>query len=184
MTPVLRACARVTRTSLLLAATLVLCACGFHLRQSAALPPAMQHLHLTVNGGGELQRDLARALEASGVTIEDQSGPGVAELQVPVAQFATDTLSVSGGARVTEYTVRYQVQFQVTDGSGQVLLPNQRIDMSREYSYDASNTIGNQAQVEEIQRSLDDDMVQAILFRLQAASQHVPAQPPAMPTTH
>ena len=49
--------------------------------------------------------------------------------------------------------------------------------MSRDYSYDATNTIGNQAQVEEIQRSLNDDMVQAILFRLQAAGRHQPDAP-------
>lgn len=176
--------ARTIRIPLLLAATLALSACGFHLRQSAALPASMQHMHLAVNGGGELQRDLARALEGSGVTVEDESGSGVAELKIPVAQFSSDTLSISGGARVTEYTVRYQVQFQVDDGSGQALVPLQRIDLSRDYSYDANNTIGNQAQVEELQRSLNDDMVQAILFRLQAAGRHAPAQPPAMPTTH
>jgi LPS-assembly lipoprotein len=40
--------------------------------------------------------------------------------------------------------------------------------MQRSYSYDASQVIGTQAQVEAIQGSLVDDMVQAILFRLQA----------------
>jgi LPS-assembly lipoprotein len=169
---------RLFRASLLVS-SLALSACGFHLRQSAALPTSMQHLHLTVNGGGDLQRNLVRALEDSGVTVEDESGPGVAELKIPVAQFSTDTLSVSGGARVTEYTVRYQVDFQVDDGNGQALVPQQRIDMSRDYSYDATNTVGNTAQVEEIQRSLNDDMVQAILFRLQAAGRHQLAEPAA-----
>lgn len=173
---------RLLRASLLVC-TLVLSACGFHLRQSAALPASMQHLHLTVNGGGDLQRNLVRALEDSGVTVEDQGGPGVAELKIPVAQFGTDTLSVSGGARVTEYTVRYQVNFQVDDASGQVLVPQQRIDMARDYSYDATNTVGNTAQVEEIQRSLNDDMVQAILFRLQAAGRHQLAAPASATST-
>ncbi|MEI7037316.1 LPS assembly lipoprotein LptE [Fulvimonas yonginensis] len=163
----------------LLAAVLVLSACGFHLRQSAALPASMQRMHLSVNGGGDLQRNLARALESSGVTLEDEGGPGIAELKIPVAQFSTDMLSVSGGARVTEYAVNYQVRFEVDDGAGQPLVPQQRIDMSRSYSYDARNTVGNEAQVEEIRRSLNDDMVQAILFRLQAAAQHPQAAPAA-----
>jgi LPS-assembly lipoprotein len=168
----------------LLVGTLALSACGFHLRQSVALPAAMQHLHLSVNGGGDLQRDLARALEDAGVTLEDQGGAGIAELKVPVAQFTTDLLSVSGGARVTEYTVRYQVRFEVDDSSGQTLVAQQRVDMSRDYSYDAGNTVGDAAQVEEIQRSLNDDMVQAILFRLQAADRHVLAEPAAASSTH
>ena len=168
----------------LLVCTLALSACGFHLRQSAALPASMQHLHLSVNGGGDLQRNLARAIEDAGVTLEDQGGPGVAELKVPVAQFGTDMLSVSGGARVTEFTVRYQVRFEVDDSSGQPLVAQQRIDMSRDYSYDATNTVGNSAQVEEIQRSLNDDMVQAILFRLQAAGRHTLAEPATASSTH
>ena len=42
----------------------------------------------------------------------------------------------------------------------------------REFSYDATNTIGTTAQVQAIQDSLNDDMIQAILFRLQAATKH------------
>ncbi|PWK92078.1 LPS assembly lipoprotein LptE [Fulvimonas soli] len=171
---------RMLKATLLLG-TLALAACGFHLRRSVALPPSMQRIHLTVNGGNELQRDLARALEGSGVTVEEQSGPGIAELRIPVAQFNTDTLTISGTARITEYAVRYQVQFEMDDAGGQVLLPRQRIDMSREFSYDATNAVGTDTQVEELQRSLNDDMVQAILFRLQAAGRHAQEAAPAAP---
>jgi LPS-assembly lipoprotein len=163
---------RLLARSLPLAAAALLSGCGFHLRESAALPPGMQHVHLTVNGGGDLQRYLARALESAGSTVEDHGGPGIAELKVPVAQFVTDTLSLSGAAVVTEYTQRYNVQFEVDDANGEVLVGRQNINMSREYSYDATNTIGSDSQVDLIRRSLNDDMVQAILFRLQAATKH------------
>lgn len=166
---------RVFKASLLLMSTLLLAACGFHLRQNVALPPAMQRVHVTVNNNFQLQRDLERALVASGIAVEDRAGADVAELSVPVALFSTDTLTVSGQARVTEYTVRYQVQFDVHDGAGQPMLARQRIDMQREFSYDATNTVGTTAQVDAIRSSLNDDMVQAILFRLQAAGKH-PAQ--------
>lgn len=163
---------RMFRTSLVLVAALALSACGFHLRQSAALPDSMKRVHLKVNGGVDLQRDLARALEASGSALEEASGPDIAEVVVPIAAFSTDTLTVSGAARVTEYSVHYHVQFAVNDGAGNPVIPPQTINMSREFSYDAFNTIGTTAQVEEIQRSLNDDMVQAIMFRLQAAQKH------------
>lgn len=163
---------RLLRPLLLLVGAFALAACGFHLRQTASLPPQMQRTHLSVSGGGDFQRHLARALQTSGVIVEDDTGPGIAELRVPVARFSTETLSAGGYARITEYAVRYHVEFDVTDGAGITLLPRQRIDMSREYSYDASNSVGNEAQVAEIQRSLNSDMVQAILFRLEAAGKH------------
>lgn len=160
---------RIVKASSLLV-VLLLAGCGFHLRQSVALPASMQRIHLSVSSGGDLQRNLARALRESGVTIEDASQSGVAELKIPQASFSTDTLSISGASRVTEYAVHYEVRFSVTDTSGHVLLPEQQILMSRDYSYDATNTVGNDAQVEQIQRSLIDDMVQSIMFRLQAAA--------------
>lgn len=162
---------RVFKASLLLVSTLVLAACGFHLRQSVALPPGMQRVHVTA-GNVNLQRGLARALASSGITVEEHAGTGIAELNAPVAAFSTETLTVSGQARVTEYTVRYHVEFDVKDGAGQPLVPHQRVDMQREFSYDATNTVGTSAQVDAIQGSLNDDMVQAILFRLQAAGRH------------
>lgn len=160
---------RLLKPTVLLAA-LILGGCGFHLRQSASLPPSMHRMHLDVSGGGSLQRDLTRSLVASGVDVEEKGGPGIAELHVPQALFSTNMLTVSGLSRVTEYTVSYHVNFDVVGADGTLLLAPQNIQMSRNYSYDATNTVGNSAQVEQIQQSLNDDMVQAMLFRLQAAA--------------
>ncbi|MEW9623649.1 LPS-assembly lipoprotein LptE [Rhodanobacter geophilus] len=166
-----------------LAATLVLSACGFHLRRNAALPPSMSRVHLTVSGGGDLERKLTRALENANVDVEDAAGPGVAELRVPVASFGTESLTQGGYVRITEYAVRYQVEFDVTGADGATLLPHQSINMQREYSYDSTDTIGNASQVQQIEGSLIDDMVQAIMFRLEAAGQHPQTAPAPASTT-
>jgi LPS-assembly lipoprotein len=170
---------RLFRVLPLLAAVAALAACGFHLRQGAQLPAGMQRVHLSVNGNGDLPRRLARAIEVSGSTVEDQPGPGIAELNVPVAEFNTDSLTMTGTARVSEYSVRYHVEFEVTDAAGNVLVPRQNVDMSREFTYDARESIGNESQVEAIRKSLVGDMVQSILFRLQAAAEHPQAVPAA-----
>jgi LPS-assembly lipoprotein len=44
--------------------------------------------------------------------------------------------------------------------------------MSREYTYDARESIGQTTQAEAIQQSLVQDMVRAVMFRLQAAAEH------------
>jgi LPS-assembly lipoprotein len=157
---------------LLLLPVLALVACGFHLRGSAALPKGMERVHLTVLGGGDLQRKVARALLASDVKVEKASGTGIAELRIPVQSFTIQTLTVNGVAQVTEYAVHYHVLFSAQDGYGKTIIPGESIDMQREYSYDANQPVGTQAQVEAIQSSLVDDMVQAILFRLQAVRKH------------
>lgn len=175
---------RMLRVALLLAVALALSACGFHLRRSAALPPSMNQVHLTVSGGGDLERALTRALENAGVTVEDDAGPGVAELRVPVAAFGTQSLTQGGYVRITEYAVNYNVEFDVTGADGKTLLPHQRITMQREYSYDSTDTVGNASQVQQIQHSLVTDMVQAIMFRLQAAAKHPLAASAPAAATH
>jgi LPS-assembly lipoprotein len=170
---------RMLRLPLLLVALAALSACGFHLRRSAALPESMKQVHLTVSGGGKLERSLSRALELAGSTVVDHGGTGIAELKVPTAAFSTQTLTVGGTARVTEYSVRYHVDFSLSDGQGNVVIPQRGIDMSRDFSYDALNTIGTAAQTEQLQNSLVDDMVQSILFRLEAAAKHPEVIQPA-----
>ncbi|HUA81201.1 MAG TPA: LPS assembly lipoprotein LptE [Dyella sp.] len=149
-----------------------LAACGFHLRGSAALPKGMERVHLTVNGSGEFQRKLARALLASNVKLEDNSGPGIAELHVPAQNFNAQSLTINGAAQVTEFAVRFHVVFTATDPDGKVIVPSQAIDLQREYSYDANQPIATQSQMEQIEGSLIDDAVQAMLFRLQAVNKH------------
>jgi LPS-assembly lipoprotein len=157
---------------LLLLPVLALVACGFHLRGNAALPQGMERVHLTVNGGGDLQRKVARALLASNVTVEKDSGTGIAELSIPIQTFTMQILTVNGVAEVTEYAIHYHVQFTAKDGEGKTIIPGETVDMQREYSYDVNQPVGTQAQVEAIQDSLVDDTVQAILFRLQAVRRH------------
>jgi LPS-assembly lipoprotein len=147
-------------------------ACGFHLRQSAALPVGMKKIHLTVSGGGRLERELSRALSNSDAVVVDTAEADAAELAITSNDFRTDSLTVSGTARVTEYAVRYHVDFNAKTSNGTVIIAPQAIDMSREFSYDAQNALGTASQTEQLQRSLISDMVQAILFRLQAASLH------------
>jgi LPS-assembly lipoprotein len=157
---------------ILLLPVLALAGCGFHLRGSAALPPGMQRVHLTVGGGGDFQRKLARALLASNVTLEDKPGPGIAELHVPAQNFNVQSLTINGAAQVTEFAVRLHVVFTATNSEGKVIVPDQAIDLQREFSYDASQPVGTQSQMEQIQGSLIDDAIQALLFRLQAVARN------------
>lgn len=160
-------------------AAILLSACGFHLRQSAALPaPMQQQVYLNVTGGGELPRDLARALNVRKVRVLDQSAPGVAELDV-VAKFRTDVLTSTGFARVGEYAVRYHADLSLKDASGAAVLPPQGIDLSHEFTFDPFQAIGTAAQVEVIQRDLTREMTDAIMRRLEAIGRKGVLVPPS-----
>ena len=154
-------------------AMLGLAGCGFHLRRPVALPPAMSHVHLQVNSGSlAFRRELERSLELAGVTLEDHGGPGVAEMNVPVATYSNDMMTLGGYTQVSEYAVRFHVQFYIDSDRGEPVVGRQRLDMQREYSYQSNQTIGTSGQIEQIERGMVDDMVQAMMLRIRAATLH------------
>lgn len=170
------------RFAMLAVATLLLTACGFHLRRSADLPAGMQRVYLSVSGSSDFRRGLARAMAATGSTVVDEPGPGIAQMRVSDAHFSTNALTITGQGRISEYAVGFHVQFNVTNDQGNILVPQQQIDMSREFTYDASQAIGRQTQIEAIRDSLIQDMVRSVMFRLQAVAEHpAPAASSSMP---
>lgn len=150
-------------------AALLLGACGFHLREQAQLPDSLKRLHLEIaDAGSLLHRDLPGALERSGATVEEQGGPGVAALRIPVSTLAPEALSVGATARVREYTMKYHVEIEALDGAGTVVMPRQVIELSRDYTFDETQALGVAAQEDELKKQLQRDMVQAILRRIEA----------------
>ena len=146
-----------------------LAACGFHLRKEAQLPPSMQRVHLEIDDSSSvLAKDLAKALPRSGTQVVDTVEPGVAVMKFTANTFSTDVLSVSGNARANEYSLRYHVEFEVTDAAGTSLLPKQTIELSRDFTFDASQALGVAAETDMLTKELQRDMVDTILRRLQA----------------
>ncbi len=151
------------------ACALALAGCGFHLRQSAALPAVMQQqVYLQVNGGGEFPRSLAAALRASKVNVLNAPGAGIATLSVPVAAFSSRLLTTSGFQKVGEYVVGFRVTFTLTDANGKTVIPIQSIELSHEFAIDQTQFSAISSETEAIQRSLVREMTDAVMRRLEA----------------
>lgn len=168
--------------ALCIAGSLLLAGCGFHLRRSAALPPAMaQRVYLNVNGGGAFARSLAAALRASKVEVLDAPAADAATLDVPTAAF-TSRLLTSGYQKVGEYNIGMHVEFKLSDGSGTTLIPVQTLDLSHEFAVDQTQFSAITSETESIRRSLVREMTDAVMRRLEAHAHDgtpVPAPVPA-----
>ncbi len=152
----------------LIVATL-LAGCGFQLRKEAQLPPSMQRVHLDIaDSSSQLAKDLGKALSRSGAQMVDSVGPGVAVMKFTANTLSTDVLSVGGNARANEYAIRYHVEFEVQDAAGTAILPKQTIELSREFTFDATQALGVAAETDLLGKELERDMVQTILRRLEA----------------
>lgn len=159
---------RRAQIALVAATALALSACGFHLRREAQLPANLQRLHIEIaDASSALARGLEKALPRSGVVLVDDAS-GAALLKIAANTLSTDVLTVGGNARATEYALRYHVEFEVRDAGGSVVIAPQTIELSRDFTFDASQSLGVAAQIDLLSKELQQDMVQAILRRIEA----------------
>lgn len=152
-----------------LACCLLLAGCGFHLREPAHLPAAMQRTYIADSGGNtELVRELRRNLNTAVTSVTDDATQATATLNILNAQRFQRVLSVSNIGQPLEYQVAYRVQFSLTT-TGKTLIAPQTLTLTRNYAYDVANTLGDTEQANVLYKAMEDNMAQLILFRLEAA---------------
>lgn len=149
---------------------LVLSACGFHLRGDADLPPAMDRTNLALaDENGELGRALRPLLESAGADLVSADEAG-ATLVVSRDRMDREILTVGRQARVSEFQLRYQVDFSLLDAAGEALMPERSLELTRDFTFDEASVLGKANEEELLREELYGDMARLILFHLSQAA--------------
>ena len=152
-------------------AVVCLVGCGFHLRGDAQLSPLLEPTYVEgVSPYSQLGIELRRSLEANGVDVVAEPVQASAILRITYNQLQQQVLSVGAAGKVQEYALRYLLQFQVINSEGKVLLPPQNLELVREYRFDERSVISAAEQKNLLGKALVVEMVQQMLWRLEALS--------------
>lgn len=155
-------------TAGLIAMCLLLSACGFQLRKDIALPASLSTIRVAVaDPYSPLQRNLETSLRRSGATVVDTAA-GSATLRVFRNSLQRLPLSVGDTGRVQEYVMRYEVEFELADASGLVVVPRQEVELERDYSFDTIQAQGTPGEEEVVRAELEREIVLSILRRIDA----------------
>lgn len=151
---------------------LALSACGFHLRDALLLPPDLGPLRVQSRDPySSLAESLSQALARAGATAAPEGlTEGVATLAVISEKWGNTPLSVDAFGRAQEYTLRYAVVFRLTRADGSELLPEQALELARDYISVATQSAGTDSEREILANELRREMVSAILRRIDAVS--------------
>jgi len=162
------------------AACACLAACGFHLRDSLLLPQGLDTVRIaSANPDGPLAQQLEVALRRAGATIVERGAPGAAgaaTLHIASEQLADTPISVDQFGRSQEFTLRYAVVFDLRRADGTDLVPQQAIELARDYVSVPSNSAGTEGERDVLLRELRREMVSSILRRIDAVSRLQQAQ--------
>lgn len=179
---------RFLQCSSVLVAAAVLAGCGFHLRDALLLPPDLGPLQVTATDrDGPLVNQLELALEKAGASIVDvevggadapASADSTARLRILSERFGDTPISVDRFGRSQEFNLRYAVVFDLRRADGSDLVPQQAIELSRDYLSVPTSSAGTEGEREILIRELRRDMVASILHRIDAVSRMTPAAAP------
>lgn len=176
-----------TRLLLSIALAAGLAGCGFHPRNALMLPADVPAVQVTSNVPySELTKLLERNLRASGAQIITAAGSAdaqaaelaedAARLQVLSERWGDLPIAIDGSGRAQEYRLRYAAIFVFKRADGSVLVPQQVIELSRDYVAPPTDATGTTTEREILATELRREMAASILrridgvVRLQAAS--------------
>jgi LPS-assembly lipoprotein len=157
--------------SLLVCLAVMLSACGFQLRGSAALPEEMAVTYIMAgNPYGTLVNDFAEALRTHKVTVTEVREEATATLLVIDSKRDKDVLSVNGNGKVLEYQLTQSIVFSVVSADKTTLLDPQQVAMSRDYLYSSTDVLSKEREEAVVRRTLQRELVNLAILRMAAVA--------------
>ena len=157
------------RATVLVLLCALLVACGFQLRGEARLPPAMNETWLnTPDDSSAFVRELGLMLRANGVSVRSTQQPGAAQLRILSERMRRDALTISGRAQVREFILGFEVDFELLDADGEVLIERETLRMNRDYSFDEQEILAATREEEFLRDEMRRSMAARMLRRLEA----------------
>jgi LPS-assembly lipoprotein len=153
--------------SLMLGSLLFMNGCGFHLRGSVELPPALSAVYVEQQQAPLIAEALARAFTEQQLSpVEDKAQ---AQLIIRVSQesYQRQVLSVGATGNVQEYQLNYTVKLDILDAKGEALAEPQTLPVSRELRYDSAEVVAKAGEEQQLKSEMLADAARQIIRRLQ-----------------
>ncbi|HRO20982.1 LPS assembly lipoprotein LptE [Alcaligenes nematophilus] len=169
---------------LMILLSVVLTACGFHLKGVAPLPFDTIYTNITDNSA--FGANLRRTLSASSPQTRFVERPQDAEAILQQLSHSRNQreISINAKGQVEEYELQLTFVFELLDAKGRVILPPTTLNVIREVPYDAEAVQAKDSEIEMIFRDMEQSLINRIVRRLSSpdvtsAYHYISSQPEA-----
>lgn len=146
---------------------MALSACGFHLRNKIALPDDLGPVLVTsTTQYSPLAEAVAIGLKNSGAIAATEGQTDVATLQILSERWGSLPIAIDARGRAQEFSLRYAVVFVFKRADGSVLVPQQVVELSRDYISPPEKATGTATEREILANELRREMAASILRRV------------------
>lgn len=159
--------------------------CGFHLRGSSPLPTYLESLSLDWQGGeAPFRQHMEKGLQRAGISLQHDERPAASHdnsttpapisLHLRHQVLPKRPITFAGNGLVAQYELAQQIEFQlgITDASTNW----QTISVTRQYDYVPNNVTANQAQERQLGLSMQRELIQQLIRRLQFTQVQLPSE--------
>jgi LPS-assembly lipoprotein len=154
------------RWLLLVCLAAVLAGCGYRLQGTSKLSPVMATTYIETNDRyTDFNRALRESLEASGARVANNKDEATAVVRILKDESGQRVLTVSGRNTPEEYEVYYSIEYAV-EGRTEQLIPPQRVELTRDYSYDERAVLAKQKEQAILREALARDLAGLVVRRL------------------
>ncbi len=98
--------------------------------------------------------------------IKVEDAPDVPVLILSNERFQSETLSVGSTGKVSEYLLKYELSFRLTNIKGGDDTAPQTIRIRRDYTFDSLNVLAKEKEGQALKNQMRRDAVQQVLRRL------------------
>lgn len=148
----------------------LLMACGFQPAGKVKLDARFAKTHIYTLSNAAIMVDLLqRQFQENKFPLVDQTQASII-INVLNEKISKRILSVDSDGKARMYEFELVVGIAVKDAEGKNLLPNQNINLSREFLFDINSVLGKSSEEQEIYTEMRNDAARLIMRRLQALS--------------
>ncbi len=152
--------------------------CGFHLRQPAQVPQALQRIGLQLpdtDAGTALREPLTRQLQTVGIAVQDKPTPLEMGRRLLVTEIRPMRFLLNG--QLTEVQLGLGVTFRLEDQNGQPISGDRTLWGRRTYQYDTATVNTENPQEQQLWSELYADLAAQLARQLQQGRLPAPPQP-------
>lgn len=144
----------------------LLAGCGFRLQGAESLPEDLGRVYVSTRDDlTPFAVELRRGLERNGAGLAPSAGEADAVIRVRTDRSSRRVLAVSARNTPTEFEIQYVVQYSV-DRGGQEVVPEQRLELTRNFSFDESQLLAKGHEEDVLREAMARDLADLVLRRL------------------
>lgn len=153
--------------SLLIACSLFLTACGFHLQGDIQLAAPLHRLYLQTNDPySYLQRNLQQYLRMSHVVLVSTPQEASTILAIISNTTSQELLSVNGTQQTQQYNLHATVTYQITKANGDIIIPLQSLTETRAITVQSNQILGSSNEANLFYQQMQRDLVARIVNQI------------------